>query len=252
MELGLDGRVVLVTGAASGIGRATAGQLAGMGARVLAADIDADAGEAAAAALRDAGGDVRFVAGDVAGEDTAAALVAAAVDAFGRLDGAANCAGVGGGHASTHEYPVEAWDRIVAVNLRGTWLAMRAQVPALLGGGGAIVNVASTLGLRGSPNASPYSASKHGVIGLTRTAAIEYAPHRIRVNAVCPGAIDTPMMDETFARFPGFREMLVGFVPMGRMGTADEVASAIVWLLSDAASFVTGETLTVEGGLLSR
>jgi NAD(P)-dependent dehydrogenase (short-subunit alcohol dehydrogenase family) len=136
---------------------------------------------------------------------------------------------------------------------RGTWLALRAQVPALLAaGGGAIVNVASTLGLRGSPNASPYSASKHGVIGLTRTAAIEYAPHRIRVNAVCPGAIDTPMMDETFARFPGFREMLVGFVPMGRMGGADEVAAAIVWLLSDAASFVTGEALTVEGGLLSR
>jgi NAD(P)-dependent dehydrogenase (short-subunit alcohol dehydrogenase family) len=168
MDLGLDGRVVLVTGAASGIGRATAGQLAGMGARVLASDIDADAGEAAAAALRDAGGDVRFVAGDIADDDTAAALVGAAVDAFGRLDGAANCAGVGGGHASTHEYPVETWDRIVGVNLRGTWLAMRAEVPALLGGGGAIVNVASTLGLRGSPNASPYSASKHGVIGLTR------------------------------------------------------------------------------------
>ncbi len=252
MDLGLEGRVVLVTGAASGIGRATAGQLAEMGARVLASDIDADAGEAAAAALRDAGGDVRFVAGDIAEDDTAAALVAAAVDAFGRLDGAANCAGIGGGHASTHEYPVETWDRIVGVNLRGTWLAMRAELPALLGGGGAIVNVASTLGLRGSPNASPYSASKHGVIGLTRTAAIEYAPHGIRVNAVCPGAIDTPMMDETFARFPGFREMLVGFVPMGRMGSADEVAAAIVWLLSDAASFVTGETLTVEGGLLSR
>jgi NAD(P)-dependent dehydrogenase (short-subunit alcohol dehydrogenase family) len=131
---------------------------------------------------------------------------------------------------------------------------MRAEIPALLahGDGGAIINVASTLGLRGAPNASPYSASKHGVIGLTRTAAIEYAQRGIRVNAVCPGAIDTPMMDETFTRFPGFREALTGFVPMGRMGGADEVAAAIVWLLSDAASFVTGETLTVEGGLLSR
>ncbi len=252
MDLGLEGRVVLVTGAASGIDRATAGRLAEMGARVLASDIDADAGEAAAAALRDAGGDVRFVAGDIAEDDTAAALVAAAVDTFGRLDGAANCAGIGGGHASTHEYPVETWDRIVGVNLRGTWLAMRAELPALLGGGGAIVNVASTLGLRGSPNASPYSASKHGVIGLTRTAAIEYAPHGIRVNAVCPGAIDTPMMDETFDRFPGFREALLGFVPTGRLGGPAEVANAIAWLASDAASFVTGEAVAVEGGLLAR
>ncbi len=118
--------------------------------------------------------------------------------------------------------------------------------------GGTIVNVASTLALRGSPFASPYSASKHGVLGLTRTAAIEYAQQGIRVNAVCPGAIDTPMMDETFARFPGFRDALTGFVPMGRMGGAPEVAGAIAWLCSDAASFVTGEALNVEGGLLSR
>jgi NAD(P)-dependent dehydrogenase (short-subunit alcohol dehydrogenase family) len=194
------------------------------------------------------------VASDVADEETTGAIVAAAVDAWGRLDAAANCAGVGAGHAETHAYPVDVWDRIVAVNLRGTWLSMRAEIPAILahGDGGAIVNVASTLGLRGAPNASPYSASKHGVIGLTRTAAIEYAQRGIRVNAVCPGAIDTPMMDETFARFPGFREALTGFVPMGRMGAAAEVAAAIVWLLSDAASFITGDALTVEGGLLSR
>jgi NAD(P)-dependent dehydrogenase (short-subunit alcohol dehydrogenase family) len=131
-------------------------------------------------------------------------MVAAALDAFGRLDGAANCAGVGADHAETHDYPIDVWDRIVAINLRGTWLAMRAEIPPILahGDGGAIVNVASALALRGSPNASPYSASKHGVIGLTRTAAIEYAQLGIRVNAVCPGAIDTPTMDETVARFP--------------------------------------------------
>jgi NAD(P)-dependent dehydrogenase (short-subunit alcohol dehydrogenase family) len=254
MDLGFDGRAMLITGAASGIGRATAEALAREGARIVASDIDADAGAAAAGALREAGADVRFVACDVADEEAVGALVRAALDAFGRLDGAANCAGVGGGHALTHDYPVDVWDRIVGINLRGTWLGMRAEIPALLahGDGGAIVNVASTLGLRGAPNASPYSASKHGVIGLTRTAAIEYAQRGIRVNAVCPGAIDTPMMDETFARFPGFREALTGFVPMGRMGSAGEVAAAIVWLLSDAASFVTGETLTVEGGLLSR
>jgi NAD(P)-dependent dehydrogenase (short-subunit alcohol dehydrogenase family) len=206
------------------------------------------------AALCERGAEARFVSADVTDDAALRAAVAEAVTAFGSLDCAANCAGVGGGHAMTHEYPTEAWDRIVGVNLRGTWLAMRAEIEAMLAGeaGGTIVNVSSTLGLRGSPFASPYSASKHGVLGLTRTAAIEYAPHGIRVNAVCPGAIDTPMMEATFKRFPGFREALTGFVPMGRMGGPEEVAGAIAWLSSDAASFVTGEALTVEGGLLSR
>jgi NAD(P)-dependent dehydrogenase (short-subunit alcohol dehydrogenase family) len=254
VDYGLRGKVALVTGAASGIGRATAELLAGLGARVVASDIDADGGAEVVARLRADGAEARFVAADVAREGAVAAAVEEAVAAWGRIDCAANCAGVGGGHGATHEYDVETWDRIVAVNLRGTWLAMRAEIAAMLAGGagGAIVNVASTLALRGSPFASPYSASKHGVLGLTRTAAVEYAPHGIRVNAVCPGAIDTPMMDETFARFAGFREALIGFVPMGRMGTADEVAGAIAWLCSDAASFVTGDALTIEGGLLSR
>jgi NAD(P)-dependent dehydrogenase (short-subunit alcohol dehydrogenase family) len=248
VDYGVEGRVAVITGAASGIGRATAEAFAAMGARVVASDIDADAGEGLVSDLG-----VRFVPADVTQEDAVGAVVRDAVETWGRIDCAANCAGVGGGHASTHEYPVDDWDRIVSVNLRGTWLAMRAELEAMLaGGGGAIVNVASTLALRGSPFASPYSASKHGVLGLTRTAAIEYAQQGIRVNAVCPGAIDTPMMDETFARFPGFRDALTGFVPMGRMGGAPEVAGAIAWLCSDAASFVTGEALNVEGGLLSR
>jgi NAD(P)-dependent dehydrogenase (short-subunit alcohol dehydrogenase family) len=244
MDYGLEGKVALVTGAASGIGRATVDLLTELGGHVVASDIDESADL----------GDVRFVGADVAAEGALEPVVAEALSAFGRIDCAANCAGVGGGHASTHEYPVDTWDRIVAINLRGTWLSMRAEIPAMLadGQGGAIVNVASTLGLRGSPFGSPYSASKHGVLGLTKTAAIEYAQQGIRVNAVCPGAIDTPMMDETFERFPGFREMLTGFVPIGRMGSAAEVAAAIAWLCSDAASFVTGEGLTIEGGLLAR
>jgi NAD(P)-dependent dehydrogenase (short-subunit alcohol dehydrogenase family) len=238
MDYGLEGKVALVTGAASGIGRATAELLARNGARVVAADVK--------------GGD-DVVAADVTDGDAMRAAVARAVDAHGRLDLAANCAGVGGGHGATHEYPEADFDRIVAINLRGTWLSMRAEIAAMLqSGGGAIVNVSSTLGLRGSPFAAPYSASKHGVLGLTRTAALEYAQQGIRVNAVCPGAIDTPMMDETFERFPGFRETLTAYVPMGRMGGPEEVAGAIAWLCSDAASFVTGEALTVEGGLLSR
>jgi NAD(P)-dependent dehydrogenase (short-subunit alcohol dehydrogenase family) len=249
MDYGLGGKVVLVTGAASGIGRATAELVAGMGARVVASDVDADRGAEVASALG-----ARFVAADVADEGAVRAVVQDAVREWGRLDCAANCAGVGGGHASTHEYPIEEWDRILAVNLRGTWLAMRAELEAMLADdqGGAIVNVASTLALRGSPFGSPYSASKHGVLGLTRTAAIEYAPRGVRVNAVCPGAIDTPMMDATFNRFPGFREALTGFVPMNRMGSAGEVAAAIAWLCSDGASFITGEGLTIEGGLLAR
>jgi NAD(P)-dependent dehydrogenase (short-subunit alcohol dehydrogenase family) len=249
MDYGLADRVALVTGAASGIGRATAELFVEQGMRVVASDVDAEAGAAVAQGLG-----VPFVAADVSAEDGVSAIVGEALDSFGRLDVAANCAGVGGGHGSTHDYPVEQWDRIVAVNLRGTWLAMRAELEAMLAGGdgGAIVNVASTLALRGSPFGSAYSASKHGVLGLTRTAAIEYAQQGIRVNAVCPGAIDTPMMDATFDRFPGFREALTGFVPMGRMGGPAEVAAAIAWLASDAASFVTGDALTVEGGLLSR
>jgi NAD(P)-dependent dehydrogenase (short-subunit alcohol dehydrogenase family) len=254
MDYGLKGRVALVTGAASGIGRATAGLFATMGVRVVGSDIDADGGAAAVSELAGAGGEAVFMQADVTDDAAVAALVAFAVESFGRLDCAANCAGVGGGHGPTHQYPEARWDRIVEINLRGTWLAMRHEVEAILaqGNGGAIVNVSSTLGLRGSPAASPYSASKHGVIGLTRTAALEYASAGIRVNAVCPGAIDTPMMDETFERFPGFREGLLAFVPMGRMGRPEEVAAAIAWLASDAASFITGECLAVEGGLLSR
>jgi NAD(P)-dependent dehydrogenase (short-subunit alcohol dehydrogenase family) len=254
VDYGLADRVVLVSGAASGIGRATAELFAEMGARVVASDVDAGRGAALSAALRDAGHDVAFKAGDVTGDDDLAALVTFAVEHYGRLDCAANCAGVGAGHAATHQYAHDTWDRIVSTNLRGMWLAMRHEIGAMLarGSGGAIVNVSSTLGLRGSPFASPYSASKHGILGLTRTAALEYATAGIRINAVCPGAIDTPMMDETFARFPGFRETLIDFVPMGRLGRPEEVAAAIAWLCSDAASFITGECLAIEGGLLAR
>jgi NAD(P)-dependent dehydrogenase (short-subunit alcohol dehydrogenase family) len=254
VDYGLRDRVALVTGAASGIGLATTALLAEMGARVVASDVDAARGAEHTTRLASGGHEVTFVRADVSDIDDVTALVGHVTSAHGRLDIAANCAGVGGGDALTADIPLEAFDRIMDVNLRGTLLTMRRELDAIAahGDGGAIVNVSSTLGLRGSPNAAAYSASKHAVIGLTRTAAVEYAPGRIRVNAVCPGAIDTPMMDETFERFPGFREALTGFVPLGRLGRPEEVAGAIAWLLSDAASFVTGEALSVEGGLLAR
>jgi NAD(P)-dependent dehydrogenase (short-subunit alcohol dehydrogenase family) len=248
VDYGLKGKVALVTGAASGIGRATAELFAREGALVVASDLDAKRADEIVAAL---GADAVYVPADVRDDDALRALVGRAKEQHGQVDCAANCAGVGAGHATTHEYRDDEWNQIVDINLRGVWLAMRHEVPAMTAGG-TIVNVASTLGLRGSPMSSPYSASKHGVIGLTRTAALEYARAGIRVNAVCPGAIDTPMMDETFARFPGFREGLIAFVPMGRMGRPAEVAHAIAWLSSEGSSFVTGEALCVEGGLLSR
>ncbi len=253
VDYGLRGKVALVSGAASGIGRATAELFAEMGARVLATDLAAGRGEATVARLREAGHEAVFVPGDVTDADAVAAVVTRAIETYGRLDCAANCAGVGGGLGATHDYPADRWDQVVNINLRGTWLMMSREIEAMLGqGGGSIVNMSSTLGVRGSAFASPYSASKHGVLGLTRTAAIEYASAGIRVNAICAGAIDTPMMDETFDRFPGFRESLIGFVPMGRMGRPAEVASAIAWLSSEGASFITGEALAVEGGLLAR
>jgi NAD(P)-dependent dehydrogenase (short-subunit alcohol dehydrogenase family) len=254
MDYELAGKVILVTGAGSGIGRATAELVAGMGARVVASDVDEERGAATVAGLREGGREAVFTAADVTDGAAVEALVASAVSAYGRLDCAANCAGVGAGHAATHDYPEEQWDRIVGTNLKGTWLCMRAEIGTMLaqGQGGAIVNTSSTLGLRGSPFASPYSASKHGVLGLTRTAALEYARMGIRVNAICPGAIDTPMMAATFERFPGFRESLLHTVPMARMGRPAEPAALIAWLCSDAASFVTGEGVVVDGGLLAQ
>jgi NAD(P)-dependent dehydrogenase (short-subunit alcohol dehydrogenase family) len=245
----LRDKVVVVTGASSGLGARFARVLAAAGARPVLA---ARRAERLAALREELGGAVETVACDVTEAADRERLIETAWERHGRLDGLVNNAGTAAMGPALKLDP-EVFAGVVDTNLVAPFaLSCLAARRMRESGGGAIVNVASTLGLRGSPNASPYSASKHGVIGLTRTAAIEYAPHGVRVNAVCPGAIDTPMMDETFARFPGFREVLVGFVPMGRMGTAAEVANAIAWLLSDAAAFVTGEALTVEGGLLSR
>jgi len=249
----LAGKVALVTGASSGIGRATSIAFAREGARVIVSDVAAEGGHETVALIRKAGGEARFVAADMARAGDIEALVRATVDAYGRLDCAHNNAGVPGGEAKTVEYPLEDWERVIAVNLTGVWLCMKHEIPQMLAqGGGSIVNTASVAGLQGFARYSAYAASKHGVIGLTKTAALEYARSGIRVNAVCPGYIRTGMTQPMLDRRPGLEERVSSIEPLGRMGRPEEIAETVVWLCSDAASFVTGHAMPVDGGLMAR
>lgn len=244
----MAGRAGLVTGAAGGIGRACAVRFAAEGAAVVVSDLESmrAGGEETVATITAAGGTAEFVPCDVADPGQCAALVAATVERHGRLDFAHNNAGIGGGGVRLAEVPDEDFDRIVAVNLRGVFLGMKHQIRAMLaGGGGAIVNTASNAGLRGVRLLSPYTAAKHGVVGLTKNAAVEYADDGIRVNAVCPAAIRTPLMERgTPERALEIRRPQA----MSRFGEAEEVAAAVVWLCSDEASFVTGVAMPVDAG----
>jgi len=248
----VDGKVILVTGVASGIGRATAIALAREGARLVLGDVAA-AGEETADAARRLGADARFLECDVARQRDVDALVGCAMSRHGRLDAAVNNAGIEGALRETAEYPEETFLRVIEVNLIGMWRCLRAEIPAMrAGGGGTIVNMASAAGLVGAGGLSAYVASKHGVVGLTRSAAIECAKAGIRVNAVCPGLVDTPMVDRLSAEMPTLRDALIAMKPMGRLGRPGEVAEAVVWLCSDATSFVTGHTLAVDGGYVAQ
>ncbi len=247
-----DGKVALVTGGASGIGRASAERFAGAGAKVVVADLDDAQGGGTVGAINATGGEAVFVRVDVADPEQVAAMVSTAIDGFGRLDIAVNSAGLPGTYAAFDDQRLDDWQRTIAVNLTGTFLAMQAQIPPMLAaGGGAIVNVASAAGLMGFANLPAYVASKHGVIGLTKSVALEYARQGIRVNAVCPGSVRTQML-EGFAG--GDEKTLQGMgkmTPVGRLGTPAEIAEAIVWLCSDAASYVTGHAMAVDGGVLA-
>jgi NAD(P)-dependent dehydrogenase (short-subunit alcohol dehydrogenase family) len=247
------GRVALVTGAGSGMGLATARAFAEAGAAVTLADVDDDQLHAAESELREPGYRALAVRCDVADEDQVAAAVATTVQTFGGLDLAYNNAGIQSPVTDAADETADAFDRVNAVNLRGVWASMKHELAQMrTQGSGAIVNCSSLGGLVGLPGRAAYHASKHGVIGLTRSAALEYAPRGVRVNAICPGIIETPMVTTMIESGDLDRDLAAADEPIGRLGTAEEIAAAVLWLCSPGASFVTGVALPVDGGYTAR
>ena len=246
-------RVALVTGAASGIGRASALSFAREGAVVVASDVDVTGGEETVRMIQVEDGQAVFTRADVASPADVEKLVESAMDNFGRLDYAFNNAGIEGEMASTADCTEENWDRVLAVNLKGVWLCMKSEIPAMQEhGGGVIVNCASVAGLVGFRNLPAYCASKGGVIELSRATALEYAGTNIRVNSVCPGVIRTPMVDRVIGGDAEVEAAFTALEPVGRLGKPEEIAASVLWLCSEGAGFVTGHALTVDGGLVAQ
>ncbi|MGH7984788.1 MAG: SDR family oxidoreductase [Candidatus Binataceae bacterium] len=249
----VEGKIALVTGGGSGIGRATSLLFAREGATVMIADYNPEGAERTVKMIKDAGGKAACLNIDVSVARQVEAMVAKTVETYGRIDCAFNNAGIEGKTADTAECTEEVFDRTIAINLKGVWLCMKYEIPQMLKqGGGAIVNTASVAGLVGFEGLPAYNASKGGVVQLTRTAALEFAKKNIRVNCVCPGVINTPMVARLIDTSPYTEQALNEGEPIGRMGRPEEIAEAVVWLSSDAASFVTGHPMAVDGAWVAR
>ncbi|RZK78257.1 MAG: glucose 1-dehydrogenase [Pedobacter sp.] len=247
----LENRVSIVTGAGSGIGKAVAITFAAEGAKVVVSDITEANGAAVVEEIKKNGGDAIFIKADTASATDNEELVKATVAHYGALHITVNNAGVGGEAAPTGEYGIESWDKVIAINLSGVFYGLRYQIPAILSsGGGSIINMASILGQAGTKGSPAYVAAKHGVVGLTKAAALEYADQKVRVNSVGPGYIKTPLLEEHLSDEQ--MQGLVGLHPIGRLGESQEIAELVLWLASDKASFVTGAYYAADGGYLAQ
>ncbi|HVN89767.1 MAG TPA: SDR family oxidoreductase [Candidatus Binataceae bacterium] len=249
----LEGKVSLITGASSGIGRATAQIFAREGAILVLADVVEAGGNETLKMIKDAGADGFFMKCNVGDENDVNALVDAAVSRYGRLDCAFNNAGIAGAGRLTHEYSLEEWNRVISINLTGVWLCMRAEIRQMLKqGSGVIINTSSIMGLTGAIRVPAYTAAKHGVAGITKAAALEYARHGIRINAVCPAPIYTPMIMSAFEKRPDMEQRYTRSEPMKRLGQPEEIGEAVAWLCSDKASYITGLPMPVDGGYMAQ
>jgi NAD(P)-dependent dehydrogenase (short-subunit alcohol dehydrogenase family) len=247
----LKNKIALVTGAGSGIGKAVALKYAAEGAKVVVSDIAEKGGQTTVEEIKAQGGEAIFIKADTSTAANNESLVKQIIEQYGALHISCNNAGIGGPLAQVGDYPVDGWDKVIAINLSGVFYGMRYQIPAMLqSGGGIVINMASILGQVGTKNSAAYVAAKHGVVGLTKTAAIEYAQQNIRVNAVGPGYIETPLVKDSLDE--ASYKALAGLHPIGRLGTPDEVAELVLWLSSDKASFVTGSYYNVDGGYLAQ
>jgi NAD(P)-dependent dehydrogenase (short-subunit alcohol dehydrogenase family) len=249
----LDGKVAIITGAASGIGRATSSIFAREGARLLLADLQEQGGNETLEAVRKAGADAIFLKVDVARWDDVERMVTKAVETYGRLDCAFNNAGIDGKGGMTHQCTEESWNRVLSINLTGVWLCMKAEFAQMhKQGSGAIVNTSSDAGLAGAKGLPAYVAAKHGVAGLTKAAALEYGKHNIRINAVCPGPIRTPMLGKLLNKRADMEAKMARAEPLKRLGEPSEIGEAVAWLCSDRASYVHGLPMPVDGGYMAQ